>query len=181
MTEKELKALRYPIGKYNPLVEVTDELLQEWIVSIENLPNKLSALVKDFSDEQLATPYRPGGWTVRQTLHHIGDSHANSYIRFKWTLTEDTPLIKAYEEAAWADLFDTKEAPINLALDFIEALHAKWVYLLKGLSEEQLNLRFVHPDSGKNISLRKTIGMYAWHSDHHYAHIEHLAKRESWV
>jgi len=181
MTDKELNLLRYPIGKYNPLVEVTEELLNEWIQTIEQLPFNLRDLVGDFSEEQLATPYRPDGWTVRQTLHHIGDSHANSYIRFKWTLTENTPLIKAYDEAAWAELSDTREAPIELALDFIQALHAKWVYFLKGLNEEQLNREYVHPDSGKKITLRKTIGMYAWHSEHHFAHIKHLAKREGWI
>ncbi len=181
MTDREFDKLKYPNGKYNPLVEITDELVQKWIRSIQELPEKLRDLVTNFSSEQLETPYRPEGWTVRQTLHHIGDSHLNCYIRFKWTLTEDTPTIKAYEEAAWADLFDSNEAPIELALDLIQALHAKWVYLLVGLSELQLNRYFIHPDTGKKVSLRKAIGMYAWHSDHHFAHIEHLAKREGWI
>lgn len=181
MTEDELNILRYPIGKFNPLVEVTDKLMQEWIASIEELPQKLRQLLATFSEEQLDTPYRPGGWTVRQTLHHIGDSHTNSYIRFKWTLTENTPRIKAYDEAAWAELTDSREAPIELALDFIQALHAKWVYLIKSLNDDDLNLRFEHPESGKKISLRKTIRLYAWHSNHHYEHIAHLAKREGWI
>ncbi|MCP4459490.1 MAG: putative metal-dependent hydrolase [Cytophagales bacterium] len=181
MTDTELSNLRYPIGKFNPLVEATPELMRERITSIEDLPRKLIQLVTNFSEEQLDTPYRPEGWTVRQTLHHIGDSHANSYIRFKWTLTEDKPIIKAYAEASWAELVDSKEAPIELALDFIQALHAKWVFLLKGLTANQLDLRFVHPDSGKKVSLRKTIGLYAWHSEHHFGHIEHLAKREGWI
>lgn len=181
MMDKELNALKYPIGKFNPLMKVTDNLLKEWVSTIEELPSKLTELVSNFSIEQLDTPYRPGGWTVRQTLHHLGDSHANSYIRFKWALTEDTPLIKVYDEAKWAELSDSKNAPISLALDFLQALHAKWVYLIKGLNEENLDARFIHPDSGKKISLRKTIGMYAWHSAHHFAHIQNLVKREGWV
>ena len=132
------------------------------------------------SDAQLNTPYRPEGWTVRQLVHHISDSHHNSYIRFKWALTEDTPTIKAYNEKAWAELFDTRTAPIQLSLDHLSAVHAKLVYLLKGLSEPQLQRSFIHPDGNQETTLKENIARYAWHSNHHFAHIENLLKREGW-
>lgn len=177
----ELEPLKYPIGKYENPSSITESQLSEWIQILENLPAKLKALVTGLTEEQLETPYRPGGWTVRQTIHHIADSHHNSYIRFKWALTEDKPVIKAYDERAWAALFDTKSAPIALSLNHLGAVHAKLVYLLKGLSNGDLKRKFVHPEGLVETSLDENIGRYAWHSEHHYAHIENLLKRQGWI
>lgn len=173
--------LKYPIGHVNIPSEISKEQISLWIADIEKFPVKLERLTQNLSEEQLNTPYRKDGWTVRQTIHHCGDSHVNSYIRFKWTLTEDKPMIKAYYEDRWAELFDTKDAPIHFAIDFIKALHAKWVYLLKGLNDDELNKTFMHPESGDSVSLKKNIGIYAWHCNHHYAHIENLLIRNDWI
>lgn len=173
--------LKYPIGQENIPNEITLKNISKWITDIENFPKNLENLVKNLSEEQLNTPYREGGWTVRETIHHCGDSHVNSYIRFKWALTENQPIIKAYYEDRWARLFDSKEAPIDISLLFIKALHAKWVYLLKGLTTEDLNKVFIHPESGETVSLERNIGIYAWHCNHHFAHIENLLKRKNWI
>ena len=173
-------ALRYPIGIASIPSEITLDELNKWIVTIENLPLKLEKLVANLTDEQLDTTYRPNGWTIRQVIHHLSDSHHNSYTRFKWTLTEDKPIIKAYYEERWAELFDSRSAPINLSLNYLKALHAKWVYLLKGLTDEQLNRSFIHPEGNEELSLKKIIGIYAWHSEHHYEHINQLMIRKGW-
>jgi len=175
-----LEHLKYPIGQVNIPKIISENDIRNWISDIEKFPKKLETLVQQLSEEQLNTPYRDGGWTVKQTIHHCGDSHLHSYIRFKWALTEEQPIIKAYYEDRWAELFDTKDAPITLSLQFIKALHAKWVYLLKGLSKEDLDKEFIHPESGANVSLKKNIGLYAWHCNHHYAHIENLLLRNDW-
>jgi len=181
MEKTELEQLKYPIGKYINPPSITKKQLSEWIEILESLPAKMEALVTDLTEEQLATPYRPGGWTVRQTIHHIADSHHNSYIRFKWALTEDSPVIKAYDETAWAELFDTKSAPIQLSLNHLSAVHAKLVYLLKGLSIDDLKRKFVHPEGLVETHLDENVGRYAWHSEHHYAHIENLLRRKGWI
>lgn len=175
-----MKQLKYPIGKPNIPNEISSELLAEWITVIENFPEGLKKLVSNLSEEQLDTSYRKNGWTIRQVIHHCADSHHNSYTRFKWTLTEDKPVIKAYFEDRWAELFDSKNAPIQLSLDAIKALHAKWSYLLKGLNEDELNKSFIHPDGNEEVSLKENIGIYAWHCNHHYAHIEQLLIRNNW-
>ncbi|REH47438.1 DinB family protein [Tenacibaculum gallaicum] len=175
-----MKQLKYPIGKPNIPNEISSELLAEWIAIIENFPEGLEKLVSNLSEEQLDTSYRKNGWTIRQVIHHCADSHHNSYTRFKWTLTEDKPVIKAYFEDRWAELFDSKNAPIQLSLDVLKALHAKWVYFLKGLTEDELNKSFIHPDGNEEVSLKENIGIYAWHCNHHYAHIEQLLIRNNW-
>ena len=167
--------LKYPIGQFECPENIASNDVQKWIADIEELPAKLIDLVTGFTEEQLATPYRKGGWTARQVIHHIHDSHHNGYIRFKWAMTEDTPMIKAYFENLWAELFDTKTAPIHLSLDLIKALHAKWVYFLKGLTEEDLKKAFVHPEGNVTISLAEDIGIYAWHGNHHLAHLKIVA------
>lgn len=179
--ESTIEELQYPIGHFERPEEITTEHLKKWILTLEALPERLRHLVKNLSEEQLETPYRPGGWTVRQLLHHIPDSHHNSYIRFKWALTEDKPIIKAYDEKGWANLFDSKSAPIGLSINHLTAVHAKLVYLLKGLSKEDLQRSFIHPDGHVETTLAENIGRYAWHSSHHYAHIEGLLKRKGWV
>lgn len=176
-----LESLKYPIGKFTSPKEINNEHLNTWKQTIANFPSKLSLLTKSLSDEQLNTTYRKDGWTVRQVVHHCADSHHNSYTRFKWTLTEDTPTIKAYDEVLWAELEDTKHAPIGLSLLYLEALHAKWVHLLESLTESDLARSFIHPASGRSMDLKTTIGMYAWHCDHHYAHIYNLLESKKWV
>ena len=175
-----MEHLKYPIGQVKIPKNISKKNIKNWISDIEEFPTKLETLVQNLSKNQLNTPYREGGWTVRQTIHHCGDSHINSYIRFKWTLTEEQPTIKAYYEGRWAELFDTKDAPIALSLQFIKALHVKWVYLLKGLTEKDLNKTFIHPESGNPVSLKQNIAIYAWHCNHHYAHIENLLIRKKW-
>ncbi|MGB3143273.1 MAG: bacillithiol transferase BstA [Maribacter sp.] len=176
----DMEKLKYPIGHFECPEEITETQIEEWIVVLENLPSRLSNLVSCFSDEQLDTPYREGGWTVRQVVHHLADSHHHSYTRFKWALTENSPLIKAYDEKGWSNLGDAKIAPIELSLSYLSALHAKLVYLLRGLSPSDLENVYIHPDGNENVTLAENIGKYAWHGRHHFAHIENLAKRNGW-
>ena len=180
MKNDELQNLRYPIGYYNAPNLITEKHLQEWILILEHLPARLEAMVTTLSKEQLETPYRPDGWTVRQVIHHVADSHHHSYIRFKWALTEDKPIIKPYLEKEWSNLFDAKTAPIQLSLDHFKAVHAKLVYLLKGLSSVDLERKFIHPEGNIETTLAENVGRYAWHGSHHFAHIKNLIEREGW-
>jgi len=169
--------LRYPIGKFTCPEPITNNHIISWISEIEKLPSRILDVVSNFNEEQLETTYRPGGWTARQVIHHLHDSHHNGYIRFKWAMTEDKPIIKAYNEQLWAELFDTKSAPIYLSIDVLKALHAKWVFFLKGLSEQDLTKEFIHPEGDEIISLAKDIGIYAWHGNHHLAHLQLIASK----
>ena len=181
MTNKELERLKYPIGQFECPINISEAQIESWISILEHFPTRLENLVKDLSDEQIDTSYRPKGWTVRQVIHHLSDSHHHSYIRFKWALTEDKPVIKYYYEQLWAELPDAKTGPIQMSLDHLKAVHAKLVYLLKGLNKDELNKSFIHPEHNDEVSLKKNIVNYAWHSNHHYAHIENLLKREGWL
>lgn len=181
MTAQELLNLKYPIGQYDCPDTISKSDIESWISILEHFPNRLEKLVKDLSEEQLDTAYRPDGWTIRQVVHHLSDSHQHSYIRFKWTLTEDKPVIKAYFEERWAELLDSKRAPIKMSLNHLSATHYKLVYLLKELKETDLSKCFIHPETNTEITLSYNIGNYAWHSNHHYAHIEHLLIRKGWL
>jgi hypothetical protein len=163
--------LQYPIGRFSPKESYTIEEIAALIHSIETIPVKIEEVYKKLSPKQLDTPYRPGGWTARQVLHHVADSHMNAYIRIKWSLTEDTPVIKAYNEKAWAETYETKSDPA-LSVTLLKALHAKWVTLLRALSKEDLQKSFIHPDSGKHVRLDRSIALYAWHGEHHLAHLK---------
>ncbi|QMU27888.1 YfiT family bacillithiol transferase [Adhaeribacter radiodurans] len=176
MESKNLESLRYPIGIYTPKPNVPIEELKKYIQDITHLPAQLRKAVKDLSEKELDTPYRPGGWTVRQTVNHIADSHINSYTRFKLALTEDKPVIKTYEEHLWAELEDGKYAPVNMSLLLLEALHLRWVMLLESLTPEQWQRVFVHPTLGE-VNLSNAVGLYSWHGQHHVAHITELRKR----
>lgn len=180
MTEAQLEKLKYPIGKFSFPSRVTADHIRNWIEQIELLPENLAAEVKDLSETQLDTPYRPEGWKVRQVVHHIGDSHMNAFLRFKWTLTEDSPTIKAYDEKRFAALDDSRLAPIDFSIEFIKALHQRWVFLLRHLKEEDFNREFVHPEHGRKMSLLFCLALYSWHGRHHLAHIQHLKKRKDW-
>ncbi|MEM9324401.1 MAG: YfiT family bacillithiol transferase [Bacteroidota bacterium] len=172
--------LKYPIGKFEVANTVTDAMLADWILTLEQFPMQLAQLISDLTDQQLDTPYRPEGWTVRQLLVHIGDSHLNCYVRFKWALTEDQPTIKAYDQAGWANLADVEISSATECVDFIAAVHRRWVKLLRALSSDQWDRSFVHPETGKAITLRRNLGLYDWHSRHHFAHIQRLIEREGW-
>jgi len=181
MTAQELQHLRYPIGEFDCPKAISKLHIESWISILEHFPNRLENLVKNLTDAQLDTLYRPKGWTIRQVIHHISDSHHHSYIRFKWALTEENPVIKAYHENRWAELIDSKMAPIDMSLNHIRAIHSKLVYLLKRLSEDDLEKFFIHPETNSQVKLNFNIGNYAWHSSHHYAHIERVMKRKNWL
>lgn len=171
--------LRYPIGKYEPLHHTTAAQRSALIDNIAAAPQQLCAAVQDLSPAQLDTPYRPEGWTVRQVVHHVADSHLNSYIRFRWTLTEDEPLIKAYDEVAWAKLPDASTADPAVSLALLTALHARWVLLLRALTPEQWQRTLRHPEAGL-LTLEAMLGLYDWHGRHHIAHITGLRERMGW-
>ncbi|MGM0829207.1 MAG: YfiT family bacillithiol transferase [Bacillota bacterium] len=170
--------LRYPIGKFNYEGEPTIEVLEKWIIEIEEFPLQLKEAVEGLRDDQLDTAYRSEGWTIRQVVHHIADSHINSYSRFKLALTENNPTIKLYEEGKWAELPDSK-LPIDISLKLIEALHSRWVCLLRSMKAVDLGKTFQHPESGV-VKLGINIGIYAWHGRHHVAHITSLRDRLGW-
>jgi hypothetical protein len=170
------EVLRYPIGKFQAKDSYTSTEIQSNISVIEQLPAKLEDLVKTFNDKQLSTVYRDGGWTGRQVIHHISDSHLNAYIRFKWTLTEETPLIKAYEEKLWA-LTPEVSADPALSVALLKALHSKWIVLLRGLSASDLQKSFIHPDGNKQFKLERMTALYAWHGEHHLGHLKIIAAK----
>ena len=170
--------VRYPIGHYAPGV-IDVDVRTKWIAELQALPSQVRDIVTDLNERQLDTPYRPGGWTVRQVVHHLADSHLNSYTRFRLALTEDSPAIKPYDEKSWAELWDAKRAPIDLSVNLLDGLHARWVLLLSSLTEIEFARTFKHPELGE-IRLDWTVGLYAWHSRHHVAHIASLRARERW-
>lgn len=174
-----MEELKYPIGKYAAPAEISLGQRREWLDQVAQLPVRFRAAVEDLSPEQLDTPYRPDGWTVRQLVHHVPDSHLNSYVRFKWALTEDAPVIKTYEEALWAQLPDSRVTPIEVSLTLLEALHQRWVLLMNSLTEEQWARTFRHPEWG-DVPLGKALGLYAWHGRHHLAHVTGLRERMGW-
>jgi len=169
--------LRYPIGKFDGVYSA--EKKPQYLSEIEQTPVRLRAAVQGLSPEQLDTPYRPGGWTVRQVVHHLPDSHMNSYVRFKLALTEDEPTIKPYAEDRWAELGDTKITPIETSLTLLESLHQRWVALLRSLTPEQWKRAFRHPELGL-MSLEKTLALYAWHGRHHVMQITARRERNGW-
>jgi uncharacterized damage-inducible protein DinB len=173
-----MEDLRYPIGKYQPQPFSTKQL-QEWVIDIQFLPQHIENAVLNLDEAQLEIPYRPQGWTVRQLVHHVADSHMNAYIRFKWGLTEDNPTIKPYDEAAWANLADTATIPINISLTLLHALHVRWVAVLKSMDEPAFNKTVFHPEHKKEMTLWHLLGLYAWHSRHHTAHITALRERNN--
>ncbi len=180
MTIEELEDLKYPIGKFEIPENITAADIQRWISDISALPIKLRQEVVKLSKEQLDTPYRPEGWTLKQLIHHIADSHMNAFLRFKWALTEEEPTIKAYDEKRFADLYDSYLAPVEISLDFISALHGKWVILLENMSNADFERSFVHPVSGYRYSLKESLANYSWHGRHHLAHLQNLLKSKGW-
>jgi hypothetical protein len=170
---------RYPIGKFHFEGPLREQQKKTYVDEIARTPANLRAAVKGLSDSQLDTPYREGGWTVRQVVHHLPDSHLNSYVRCKLALTENEPTIKPYAEDRWAELADNKSTPIEVSLTMLDALHDRWVRLLQSLGPEDWKRTFRHPELGV-MTLEKNLGTYAWHGRHHVAHITELRKRMNW-
>ncbi|MDT0678278.1 YfiT family bacillithiol transferase [Autumnicola musiva] len=181
MTSEQLELLKYPIGKMQFPEHHPETYIQDWTDDIADFPQKLKNLVKNLDESQLNTTYRPEGWTVRQVIHHLADSHTHAYIRFKWALTEENPLIKAYNEKASAQLPDSNKAPVEISLDYLNALHSKWVYLLYTMDAADFQKTFRHPENYSEYTLLKCLAIYSWHGRHHYAHIEHLLRRRDWM
>jgi uncharacterized damage-inducible protein DinB len=171
--------LRYPIGQFDLTTELNDERRLAWINDIAQAPARLRSAVDGLGPDELATPYRPGGWSVRQVVHHLPDSHLNAYTRVKLALTEDTPTIKPYFEERWAELEDARNAPVEVSLSLLEALHRRWVLLLSSLTPADWGKKFRHPDLGV-LNLGQSLGLYAWHGRHHVAQITRLRERMGW-
>lgn len=175
-----LDQLRYPVGKFSFNANADGKEISRWISEIEKLSADLRNAVKGLNDTQLNTPYRDDGWTVRQVIHHLADSHMNAYIRIKLALTENNPTIKPYEEKLWAEMDDAKNLHIEISLAILVPLHARWVHMLKKLSAEDLTKTVFHPESKREMSVKFLIALYAWHGRHHTAHITELKKRMNW-
>jgi uncharacterized damage-inducible protein DinB len=171
--------LRYPIGKYEEQ-PYSEKLREEWINDIKFLPQLIETAILNLDKEQLHTPYREGGWTVSQLVHHVADSHINAYCRFKLGLTEDNPTIRPYQEKRWAELSDTRNLPVNVSITLLYALHTRWYELLKNIKGDEWNRTVQHPEHQKQFSLWVLLGMYAWHGRHHVAHITTLRERKGW-
>jgi len=170
---------RYPIGKYQPQPYSEDQK-QEWLNDIKFLPTLLENSVQNLDKNQLLTPYREGGWTVQQLVHHVADSHLNAYCRFKFGLTEDHPTIRPYQEQLWAELKDTYNTPINISLTLLHSLHLRWHELLRTMSEDEYNRTVFHPEKQKTLTLWYLLGDYAHHGKHHTAHVTNLREKEGW-
>ena len=180
MEATQTEDLRYPIGRFQLDGRADQRRRERWIGEIASAPAHLRVAVDGLSSEQLDTPYRPQGWTVRQVVHHLPDSHLNAYVRIKLALTEDEPTIKPYEEARWAELPDGRTAPIEISLNLLDSLHQRWVLLLRQLTPSDFERRFRHPEHGRSLGLDEIVAMYAWHGRHHVAHITALRARMGW-
>jgi uncharacterized damage-inducible protein DinB len=170
---------RYPIGKFSFDGSLTEQQKSRLLDDVEKTPARLRAAVQGLSEQQLDTPYRDGGWTVRQVVHHVPDSHMNSYVRFKLALTEDEPTIRPYMENLWAELPEAKTAPVELSLALLESLHKRWNLMLRGIRPDQWNRTFRHPEMG-TMNLEKALALYAWHGHHHVAHVTALREKMGW-
>src|SRR6476646_10669932 len=168
--------LRYPVGRFDWDAQIKESDHAILIATIAETPSALRSALAGLSRDQLETPYRPGGWTVKQVVHHVPDSHMNAYTRFKLALTEDEPTIKPYDEAAWAELADSRRVPIEVSLDLLDALHMRWVALLRSMDAADFNRGLRHPEQGRVLTLKQMLGLYSWHGRHHVAHINSLRK-----
>lgn len=174
----DIEVLKYPVGKYDAPAEITDEIYEQWLETLASLPEKLKKIVGNLSYDELELHYRPGSWNIKQVVHHIADSHMNSFLRFKWILTEDVPTVKTYNESEWARTADSTNEEIMQSTEILEGLHSRLVMLLKSLKPEQRRRKFVHPEFNGELTLEWMVGMYAWHSRHHLAHIKQAIEFE---
>ncbi|MCK7592005.1 putative metal-dependent hydrolase [Subsaxibacter sp. CAU 1640] len=168
----DLETLKYPIGKFHFQEAIDESKIKEWISDIEQMPKAIEDLVRNLSVEELNLPYRPDGWKIKQVVHHLADSHMNAFIRFKLTLTEDSPIIKPYQEAKWAELEDGTSNEVSDSLQLLKALHSKWATLLKTMNEDDFKRVYVHPEHNKRFQLTEALAMYSWHCNHHLEHIK---------
>jgi len=171
---------RYPVGRFTFDAPTTPERRASWCAEIAEAPRRLRAAVAGLDDGQLDTSYREGGWTVRQVAHHLADSHVNAYVRYRLGLTADGPRITPYDEARWAELADARSAPVDTSVRLIEALHERWVTLIRATDPEDFARHLVHPEHADGLSLDKLVALYAWHGRHHVGQIEHLRDRRGW-
>ena len=171
---------RYPIGKFEGPSSISRQQREELIATVEEAPRRLREAVRGLKEQQLDTPYREGGWTVRQVVHHVPESHMNAYIRYKLALTEDTPTIKPYLEDKWSSLPDIHPTPIEVSLQLLESLHVRWVILMKVMTEQHWKCKFYHPEMGRGVGLETALVLYAWHGRHHVAHIATLRNNKGW-
>lgn len=180
MKAADLEKLKYPIGKFTNPKQFTPEYISEKILEISSFPERLKSETIHLSTQQLDTRYRPDGWTVRQVIHHCAESHMNCYIRLKWALTENNPVIKAYDETLWSELPDSLQMPIEPTLTLLEGLHFRLAYIMSHLSQADLDKSFIHPENNSEYSIKQIIGTYAWHGNHHLAQITNLKKEKNW-
>ena len=167
-----IEQLQFPIGKFEIQEEITSEVLQDWINTIQKFPNEVSKVIEKLSVEKLNLVYRTNGWNIKQVVHHCADSHSNAFIRFKLALTEENPTIKPYEEALWAELIDGIDDDISNSMLILKGMHHKWFLLMNSLNEKQWERTYFHPESKKTYVLKEVAGLYAWHCNHHLAHIK---------
>jgi len=170
---------KFPIGKYEPKL-YNESVKAEWLSDIKFLPNALENAINNLDEEQLQTPYRVGGWTVHQVVHHVADSHMNAYLRFKHGYTEENPAIKPYDEKVWANLSDVENLPVNVSITLLYALHQRWHEFLRHLTEADFQKTVFHPEHQKQFTLWQLLGLYAWHGRHHTGHITELRNRMGW-
>jgi len=175
-----LDELKYPIGKYKAPEAINENQISAWIDQINDLPSKLRTAVSGLNDKQLDTRYREGGWTLRQVVHHIPDSHMNAYIRFKLTVTEEKPTIRPYYENRWAECEEAKTADVTVSIDLLESLHRRWVLFMHSLKYEDFERSYIHPEHNKTFTLKEVTGLYAWHGEHHLQHIFMTKQRNNW-
>lgn len=176
----DIDQLRFPIGRFKRPETISTNDIQTWIKEVENLPSELKDALNLLKPEQLDTQYRPEGWTLRQVVNHLADSHMNSYIRFKLAASEDSPIIKPYAEEKWAEFEDGKNAPVEISLMLLQSLHSRWVLFLRSLTEDDFEKGFIHPEHGNKVLLKEALGIYAWHGKHHLNHILVTKKNKGW-
>ena len=178
--EQNLEQLKYPVGRYEKPVGFTPVLISEWMGVLKALPSWMDASIENLDEHQLQVPYRDGGWTIQQVVHHVADSHMNAYIRLKLALTEDNPTVKPYNESAWAELADTTKVPVNVSVTLLHALHRRLVAQLEQLTAADWERTYYHPEHLRSFPVWEVIALYAWHSRHHTAHIMQLRERMNW-
>ena len=175
-----MEHLQYPVGRYVKPDGYAPEQLQEWIKILDVLPSWMDACIENLDERQMQVPYRQGGWTIQQVVHHVADSHLNAYIRLKLALTEDNPTIKPYDEKAWAELIDTKVVPVNISVTMLHTIHRRMVAILQNMKPSDWNRTYFHPEHQRQFPIWEMVAMYAWHSRHHTAHITGLRQRMKW-
>jgi DinB family protein len=180
MEKLDLEKLKYPIGKFVSPTAYSSDYILDRITEVESFAERLKTETSHLNNDQLNTPYRPGGWTVRQVIHHCAESHMNCFIRIKWALTENNPVIKPYDENLWSALPDNLHMPINASLALLEGLHSRLTFILKSLSDAELEKSFIHPENNSEYKIKEIIGLYAWHGNHHLSHITNLKKYKNW-